>query len=290
MLSMLVEGVSISSTSRLTGIQKSTIIRLLLDVGAVCAEDLDLKIRGLTCQKIQADEIWSFVRSKAKNTDDIGRSLGHGDVWLWLAIDADTKLIVSYYVGNRDAESAKAFMLDVASRLVHRIQLSTDGHSPYLEAVEGAFGIDIDFAQLVKFYGTTNADDRRRYLGARKTAVTGDPDPDYVSTTYCERLNLTIRMSDRRYTRKTNAHSKKILNHCASVALHVMHYNYVRVHSTLRVTPAMEAGLSDRVWSLSDIVALLEAKEREKAKKPSKPRGHRFYKPHGLQPLRRSDH
>jgi hypothetical protein len=191
-------------------------------------------------------------------------------------------LIVSYHVGDRDAESAKTFMLDVASRLVHRIQLSTDGHSPYLEAVEGAFGIDIDFAQLVKFYGTTNADDRRRYLGAQRTAVTGDPDPDYVSTTYCERLYLTIRMSDRRYTRKTNAHSKKILNHCASVALHVMHYNYVRVHSTLRVTPAMEAGLSDRVWSLSDIVTLLEAKEREKAKKPSKPRG--------LQPLRRSDH
>lgn len=284
-LSMLVEGVSVSSTCRLTGFSKTTILRLLVEVGDVCQEFLDRTLRGLACRRIQADEIWSFVHSKAKNTTEAGEAMGFGDVWLWLAIDADTKLIVTWLVGSRDAECAVQFMKDVASRLTHRIQLSTDGHGPYLEAVDGAFGCDIDYAQLVKLYGTTELDKRYRYLGARKTAVTGEPDPSYVSTTFSERLNLTVRMSDRRYTRKTNAHSKKLRNHRASVALHVMFYNFVRVHMTLRVTPAMEAGIATHVWSMEDVVAMLEAKERE-APQPARKRGPRLYKPHGLPPIK----
>jgi IS1 family transposase len=254
---------------RLTGASKNTVVKLLTDAGRVCAEYQDRVFRDLPCRRIQVDEIWSFVYAKQKN---VARAKAApewaGDVWTWTAIDAETKLVPSWLVGGRDAEYAMAFMDDLASRLARRVQITSDGHSAYLQAVEGAFGADVDYAMLVKLYGTAPESAKGRYspaecIGARKTRIEGNPDPKHVSTSYAERQNLTQRMLNRRFTRLTNAFSKKVENHEHSVALHFMYYNFVRIHRTLKVTPAMAAGVTDRLWEINDIVALLEAKEAD---------------------------
>lgn len=260
-VSALVEGCSIRSTVRMTGVSKNTIAKLLLELGAACTKYQDATLRNLSCKQLQCDEIWSFVGGKDKNLSDEKKDQGLGSVWTWTAIDADTKLIASWLVGSRDAGSAYEFMQDVAGRLRGRVQLTTDGHRPYLEAVEAAFGMDIDYAVLQKLYGT-DANPEKRYspavcLGCKTENITGSPDPKHVSTSYVERQNLTMRMSMRRFTRLTNAFSKKVENHAAAVALYFMYYNFGRVHQTLRVTPAMEAGVANHVWSIEEIVGLL---------------------------------
>jgi IS1 family transposase len=259
----LVEGVSLRATSRMADASINTITKLLVDVAAASTDYQDRTLRGLTCKRLQCDEIWQFVYAKKKNVTQKIREQhpGAGDIWTWVAIDADTKLVPSVLVADRSASSAWAFMQDVASRLKHRVQLTTDGHKPYLSAVEDAFGADIDYATLTKLYGA-DAGDEKRYspavcIGCISQTVTGDPDPDHISTSYVERQNLTMRMSMRRFTRLTNGFSKKIENHIAAVALHFMHYNFARIHKTLRVTPAMAAGVSDHVWSIEEIVVLL---------------------------------
>jgi IS1 family transposase len=271
-LHLLAEGTSIRAITRLTGASKNTVVKLLADVGEACQTYHDNHVRGLTSKRIQCDEIWSFVYSKQKNIPERLQGVpGIGDVWTWTAIDADTKLAVSWLVGGRDAEYAKAFMQDVADRLANRVQLTTDGHGPYLAAVEQVFGIDVDFAQLIKMYGQV-PDAEHRYsqpkcVGSRKEPFRGNPDPKHISTSYVERQNLTMRMHMRRFTRLTNAFSKKVENHAHAVALHFMYYNFVRLHKSLRVTPAMAAGVTDRLWELKDIVALVEAREMEQPRK-----------------------
>ena len=235
---------------------------------------------------------------KQKHTDETDRACGKGDAWTWLAIDADTKLILSYLVADRGEESAKAFIGDLHTRLANKVQLTTDGLKVYLDAVEDSFGCDVDFAQLVKSY-TAAIEDEKRYspaqcCGAKKTPVTGTPDAKHISTSYSERLNLTVRMQDRRFTRLTNAFSKKLENHIASVHLHMFAYNFVRMHKTLRMTPAMAAGLTDRLWGVDDIVAMLDAKEAKEAQAvraamPAKPaivRASREYKSLALTPIK----
>lgn len=258
----LCEGNSIRSTCRLTGFAKNTVVKLLTDLGAACVNFHDVHVRNVKARRVQADEIWSFIGAKKKNTTADQRRDGMGDAWTWVALDADSKLCISYLVGGRDGGWAFDFMQDVASRIKGRVQLTTDGHKPYLEAVEGAFGADVDFATLQKIYGAVGEEDARRYspakcIGCDMKTVVGNPDPDYVSTSYVERQNLTMRMSMRRFTRLTNAFSKKIENHAHAVAIYFMYYNFCRVHSTLRVTPAMEAGLSKHVWSVEELAALL---------------------------------
>ena len=254
--------------------------KLLVDAGRACHAFHDATVRGVNARRVQSDELWAFTYAKAKNVPTAKAAPeGAGDTWTWLALDADTKLIVSWLVGGRDAEYADAFMRDVAGRLAGRVQLTTDGHKAYLDAVEGAFGADIDYAMLVKLYGTAPESAKGRYspaecIGTRKTRVEGRPDPAHVSTSYVERQNLTVRMHVRRFTRLTNAFSKKVENHAYAVALHCVFYNFVRIHRTLRVTPAMAAGLTDRLWTVADIVGLLEAEE---AAQPLKKRGP--YKP-----------
>jgi len=257
----LVEGNSIRATVRMTGAAKNTVVKLLTAVGKACADYQDKVFHDLPCTKIQCDEIWSFCYSKEKNVPaDHKGEWGYGDVYTWTAIDADTKLIPSYFVGRRDAQSAHAFMTDLASRLKYRVQLTTDRHKPYLQAVEDAFGGDIDYAMLVKTYGNPQSTtDQRRYspaecTGTEKLPICGKPDKKEVSTSYVERQNLTMRMSMRRFTRLTNGFSKKIENLEAAVGLHFMHYNFCRIHKTLRVTPAMEAGLTDHVWTLEELI------------------------------------
>ena len=258
----LVEGNSIRATVRMTGVAKNTVSKLLVDLGRACDEYQRKTLVNLNSRRIQCDEIWAFVYAKEKNAAPEMKAAGQaGDVWTWTALDADSKLMVSWLVGGRDAGYATAFMQDVADRLSSRVQLTTDGHKVYLNAVEDAFGADVDFAQLVKLYGDA-PEGARRYSppvcnGSRKTTVTGNPDPAHISTSFVERQNLTMRMSMRRFTRLTNAFSKKVENLEAAVALHFMYYNFGRVHQTLRVTPAMEAGVSDHLWSLEEIVALL---------------------------------
>ena len=260
----LVEGNSIRSTVRMTGIAKNTVVKLLADLGAACSEYQDKTFRNLTCKRVQCDEIWSFVGCKEKNVPKEEKRKGRGDVWTWTAIDAETKLIPCWYVGNRDAGAAYHFMRDLAGRLANRVQLTTDAHQPYLKAVEDAFGEDIDFAQLVKIYGKSyNNTPEARYspaqcMGARKAKIMGKPDFAHVSTSICERNNLSMRMGMRRFTRLTNAFSKKVENLEHSVALLFMHYNFCRIHGSLRVTPAMEAGIADHVWSLEEVIALLD--------------------------------
>lgn len=263
-VSALVEGCSIRSTVRMTGVSKNTIAKLLLELGAACTKCQDETLRNLRCKRLQCDEIWSFVGGKDKNLSSEKKEAGLGSIWTWTAIDADTKLIPSWLAGSRDAESAYEFMQDVAGRLRGRVQLTTDGHRPYLEAVEAAFGMDIDYAVLQKIYGA-DANPEKRYspavcLGCKVENVTGLPDPKHISTSYVERQNLTMRVSMRRFTRLTNAFSKKVENHAAAVALYFMFYNFGRVHMTLRVTPAMEAGVANHVWSVEEIVGLLEAR------------------------------
>ena len=261
-ITALVEGCSVRSTSRMTGVAKGTILRLLETVGKACAEYQDAALRNIPAKRVQIDEIWSFCFAKAKNAKPHHFENGGyaGDVWTFAAIDADTKLVISWLVGGRDAGSASYFLRDVADRLANRIQLTTDGHRMYLTAVPDAFGNQIDYAQLVKVYGN-DPEGHKRYSPAHITATTqaaiiGDPDPEHVSTSYIERQNLTMRMQMRRFTRLTNAFSKKIENHMHQVALFYMWYNFARVHQTLRVTPAMEAGLSQHVWSIQEIVSL----------------------------------
>jgi IS1 family transposase len=264
-LGMMVEGVSIRAISRMTGASKNTIVKLLAGAGEAFSDYQDRAMRGLTCKRVQVDEIWAFVYAKAKNVAGAKSAPeGAGDCWTWMAIDADTKLIPSFYVGSRDADAAQHFIGDLALRLANRVQLTSDGHKPYLEAVEQSFGADIDYAMLVKHYGDTPG--KGRYspgvcTGATQKRVEGRPDPAHVSTSYAERANLTLRMGSRRFTRLTNAFSKKVENHAHSVAIHTMHYNFVRIHQTLRCTPAMAAGVSKTLWELEDLVAVLEAWE-----------------------------
>ena len=247
----------------MTGAAKNTIVKLLCDVGAACQVYHDEHVRNLNCQRVQCDEIWSFVYSKQKNVPENRKGdPGVGDTWTWVALDADNKLAVSWLVGGRDADYANAFMLDVADRLSSRVQLTTDGHMAYLDAVEGAFGADVDFATLIKMYGPA-PEGQRRYSppvcrGTRKERWEGKPDPKHVSTSYVERQNLTMRMHMRRFTRLTNAFSKKVENLVHAVALHFMYYNFVRIHQSLRVTPAMAAGVSDTLWEIEDIAKLAD--------------------------------
>ena len=267
-LSQLCDGSSIASTCRITGAAKNTVIKLLIEVGAACDAYQDRVLRNLNCQRIQCDEIWSVVGSKEKNTTKAAKQGGMGDARTWTAIDADSKLIVSWLVGGRDAGCAHDFMQDVAVRLVTRVQLTVDGHKPYLHAVANAFGNNIDFAQLVKVYGQPHdSTDRRRYSPAECSGTiigktVGSPDVDHISTSYVGRHNLTMRMSMRRFTRLTNAFSKKLANHEAAVALHFMHYNFCSQHKSLRVTPAMQAGIADYIWSMEDVLNMVETMDR----------------------------
>jgi IS1 family transposase len=263
-VSALVEGNSIRATVRMTGVAKNTIAKLLVELGAACSDYLDKHLVNLNCQHVQVDEIWSFCYAKAKNvTPEIAaKNPFAGDVWTWVAIDADTKLIPSWIVGPRDGVTARIFVNDLAKRLSNRIQLTSDGLSVYLAAVEKAFHGHVDYAMLQKIYNDTS-EGQKRYspaecIGCETRVIDGDPDPKHISTSYVERQNLTMRMSMRRFTRLTNAFSKKIENHVAMVALHAMHYNYVRIHSTLRTSPAMGAGVTDRLWEIQDLVSLLE--------------------------------
>jgi IS1 family transposase len=260
----LVEGNSIRATVRMTGVAKNTIVKLLADLGMACAEYQDKAFRNLTCKKIQCDEIWSFVGAKAKNVPaDRKDEFGYGDVWTWVSMDADTKLVPCWLVGPRNTEAAMEFIHDLASRLSNRVQLTTDGHKPYLEAVESAFGGKIQYAQLVKIYGASpSRQDQIKYspadcLGAKKVVITGDPLLKDVSTSYIDRQNLTMRMSMRRFTRLTNGFSKKVENHAHPIALHYMYYNFVRIHKSLRCTPAMAAAVTSKLWEIEDIIALL---------------------------------
>ena len=262
-LGLLVEGNSLRAITRLTGASINTVTKLLVDLGTACAKYHDEHVRNLHVRRLQCDEIWCFVGAKAKNVTPERKAEGWGDVWTWTAIDAETKLCVGYLVGGRDAGWAGDFMQECANRIDSRVQVTTDGHEAYLEAVEGAFGMNVDYAQLQKIYGAPTDAEMRRYspakcIGADMKVVSGNPDPDHVSTSFVERQNLTMRMSMRRFTRLTNGFSKKIDNHAHMVAIHFMHYNFGRVHKSLRVTPAMESGISDHVWSLEEIVLLAE--------------------------------
>ncbi len=262
----LIEGNSIRSTVRMTGIAKNTVVKLLAEVGSICAEYQDKTLRNLNCKQIQCDEIWSYCYAKQKNVpkDKYGQ-FGYGDVWTWTALDPESKLIVSWYVGLRNAEHAKIFMNDLAERLSNKIQLTTDGHSAYLEAVDEAFGCKIDYAMLVKLYGREKGQEGRysppNCIGARRKSLIGKPKKENVSTSLIERQNLTMRMNMRRFTRLTNAFSKKIQNLEYAVALHFMYYNFCRIHQTLRITPAMAAGITHKLWNVGDIVTLLESEE-----------------------------
>jgi IS1 family transposase len=244
----------------------NTVLKFVPEIGDACDEYQDKVFHNLKCKRIQCDEIWSFCYAKEKNVPEEHRGeFGYGDIWTWVAIDADTKLVPSFCVGNRDAKTAKIFMDDLASRLANRVQLTTDGYKIYLNAIENAFGGDIDYAMLVKVYEPTPTNDQRKYspvecIGAEKKRISGNPDKKHISTSFVERQNLTMRMSMRRFTRLTNGFSKKVENHIHHLSLYYMYYNFCRVHKTLRVTPAMEAGIADHVWSLEEIVKLLENK------------------------------
>lgn len=268
-LALLVEGMSINAVCRTTGVSKNTVLKLLAQVGDACWLYQDRVMQNLSCKRIECDEIWSFVGMKQKNVpQELSGVFGVGDVYTWVAIDADTKLVPAYFVGTRGYECAQAFIRDLAPRLANRVQLTTDGHKAYLDAVDDAFGIDIDFAQLVKMYSQSGKEDARRYspasfVRAEKTVITGLPDMSKVSTSYVERQNLTMRMHMRRFTRLTNGFSKKVANHIHAVSLHFMFYNFCKVHKTLRVTPAMEAGITDHVWEIAEIVEMTDTNSPE---------------------------
>jgi IS1 family transposase len=271
-LILLCEGSSMRSIERIVGCSINTVDKLLRDAGEVTLAYHDEHVRGVKALRVQCDEIWSFVHAKAKNAPKSKRAGDPtiGDCWTWTAIDADNKLLLSYLIGGRDAEFALMLMDDLRQRLANRVQLTTDGHRAYLQAVEDAFGADIDYAMLVKLYGSGQAttDDAagRRYspaecIGTRTDNITGNPDPKHVSTSYAERANLTMRMAMRRFTRLTNAFSKKLENHAHMVALYALWYNFVRIHKTLRMSPAMAAGIETRLWSMEDVVRLIEERE-----------------------------
>jgi IS1 family transposase len=266
----LVEGMSIRATSRMTGVCKPAILKLLADLGKVCSDYQDKAFRNLPTKRVQADEIWSFCYARRQNVPKEKQGeFGYGDVWTWTAIDADSKLVFSWLVGNRDGESAQFFMNDLAERLAGRVQLTTDRLYAYIRAVDNAFRGEVDFAQLRKVYGSDPQDARGKYappvvLAAKKEPVTGRPEFPHINTSYVERQNLTMRMSIKRFARLTNAHSKKLENHVHAIALHFMFYNFCRVHQTLRVTPAMENGIADHVWSIEEQIGLLDAAEQQK--------------------------
>lgn len=263
-LHLLVEGNSMRATSRIADVSINTVTKLLVDAGTACMEFQDETIRNIKSKRVQCDEIWSFCQSKEKNVAEENKgALGYGDCYTWTAIDADSKLAISWLVGRRDVEYAEAFMADLASRLADRIQMTTDGYGPYINAIEKMFGGAIDYAMLVKIYDGEGKEGQKRYspssfVKAEKRRINGDPDLKEVSTSYVERQNLTMRMGMRRFTRLTNGFSKKVENLQFAVALHFMHYNFGRIHKTLRVTPAMEAGIADHVWSMEEIAGLVK--------------------------------
>lgn len=263
-IASLVEGNSIRSTVRMTGVAKGTVTRLLVDVGNACADFHGRTVRNVSAERVQCDEIWSFVGMKKKNVPvEKRRTFGVGDVWTWTALDADSKLMISWLVGDRERDCATAFMKDLAGRLNRRIQLTSDGYGTYPDAVESAFGADVDFAQLIKVFRADPGAEARypppRFIRIEEIQRAGNPDPKHISTSFVERQNLTMRMSMQRFTRLTNGLSKKVENHAAAIALHFVHYNFARVHQTLRVTPAMAAGLTDHVWSIEEIVKLADS-------------------------------
>jgi len=260
----LVEGNSLRAVVRMTGVAKKTVAKLLVDLGIACSEFQDRTLRNLPCKRIQCDEIWTFVGCKEKNVTPEKKAKGQGDAWTWVALDADTKLVPCWFVGTRDAGAAYHFIHDLKARLANRVQLTTDGHRAYLSAVEDAFGAEVDYAQLIKIYGNAPEGAEVRYspaqcMGARKGLVSGNPEFKHVSTSYVERQNLTMRMSMKRFARLSNGFSKKVENHEHMLALHYMHYNFCRIHQTIRCTPAMEAGVSDHVWSIEELVGLLDS-------------------------------
>ncbi|MGH6848122.1 MAG: IS1 family transposase [Methylocella sp.] len=268
-LSMLCEESSMRSIARITGVSINTIYKLLEDAGEVCVAYHDEHVRNLKSKRVQVDEIWSFTYAKEKNVK-IAKAApeGAGDTWTWTALEAGTKLIVSFFVGSRDGDCAKWFMDDVASRLANRVQLTSDGHKAYLDAVEGAFGADVDYAQLVKLFGVSPDSAKGRYspaqcTGIKKTLIEGKPDRKHISTSFVERSNLSMRMGMRRFARLTNAFSKKVENHVHALALYFVHYNWMRIHTTLRVTPAMAAGLTTKLMGWEDILAIMDADEAE---------------------------
>jgi len=268
-LSMLCEGSSMRSITRITGVSINTVSKLLEDAGEVCASFHDEHVRDVKAKRVQVDEIWSFTYAKQKNvaTAKVAPD-GTGDTWTWTALEADTKLIVSFFIGGRDGDCAKWFIDDVASRRANRVRLTSDGHKAYLDAVEGAFGADVDYAQLVKLFGASPDSSKGRYspaecTGIKKIPIEGKPDPKHISTSYIERQNLTMRMGMRRFTRLTNAFSKKVENHVHALALYFVHYNWMRIHTTLRMTPAMAAGLTTKLIGWEDIIAIIDESEAE---------------------------
>jgi IS1 family transposase len=274
-LHLLCEGQSIRAVTRLTGASKNTVTKLVVDAGHACTEYQDRVLRNLPSKRVQVDEIWNFIYAKADHVKDAkAPPKDAGDVWTWTAIDAESKLLVSWLVADRTTESATIFLRDLKERLANRVQLTSDGHRPYLYAVDDAFGDDVDYAMLVKIYGAEPGGEKRyspaKCIGAQRRTVTGNPEEKHISTSYAERANLTMRMHMRRFTRLTNAFSKKIENHACAVALHSMYYNFVRLHQTLRVSPAMAAGVTDRLWEMVDVIDVLDAFEakRKRAAKP----------------------
>lgn len=272
-LQLLCEGMAIRAISRVTGASKNTIAKLLVDAGRASAAYQDRVLRNLPCKLVQVDEIWSFVYAKHMNVPKAKAApVDAGDVWTWTAIDAETKLLASFYVSDRSYGAAREFIDDLKGRLANRIQLTSDGHKAYLQAVVDAFGNDIDYSILVKKYGQEpGKSPERRYspavcIGIEKNPIIGNPDMKHISTSYVERANLTMRMSMRRFTRLTNGFSKKIENHACAIALHAMHYNFVRVHSTLKMTPAMAAGVTSRLWEMADLVEVVEAWEEKESR------------------------
>jgi IS1 family transposase len=280
-LNLLVEGNSLRATARITDVAFNTVAKLFVDAGKACAAYQDKALRDLRCKRLQLDEIWSFVYAKEKNVPSAKAAPdGAGDVWTWVAIDADTKLVASWHIGDRSGLTAITFADDLVSRLANRVQITTDGHRAYLEAIEGAFGGDVDYAILHKVYGQSPESAKGRYspaecIGIQKHRIEGNPDPKHVSTSFVERQNLTMRMSIRRFTRLTNAFSKKLENHAHSVALHYMHYNFARMHKSLRMSPAMAAGVTDKLWSIEDITIMVDAA----APKPGRPKVYKKREP-----------
>jgi IS1 family transposase len=278
-LATLTEGASMRAVSRLADVSINTVSKLLEEAGRFCAGFHDAKVRNVKAKRVQVDELWSFTAAKAKNVSAMKNPVaGAGDTWTWTAIEADTKLLISHFVGGRDGECAKWFIDDMASRIANRIQLTSDGHKAYLEAIEGAFGADVDYAMLVKLYGASSDSAKGRYgpaecTGAIKTPIEGEPDAKHISTSYAERANLTMRMHNRRFTRLTNAFSKKFENHAHMVAIYAVWYNFLRIHKTLRVTPAMAAGVCETVMDWAQIVEAMDADAPTKKRGPYKKTG-----------------